>query len=112
MSKTYFINRNFCPCCESARHNTIYSCRFLDSPIKEYLKSFYSAIDQTEFKYLKGAKYILKECKDCGMIYQKEIPNDSLTKKLYDEWIVPKEVFSQNNLNYYSADAQEIMMLE
>ncbi len=39
---------------------------------------------------LKGSSYILNECFECGLTYQKQIPNDLLMKKIYNEWIIPK----------------------
>lgn len=115
MIKTYFVKREFCPGCKSREYKTIYSCGFTESPIKEYLEFFYSPQGRVEFEYLKGAEYILDECHNCGMIYQKEIPNDFLMKKLYEEWIDSQKVFDQYeqsyNLDYYSGYAQEMMML-
>jgi len=115
MSKTYFVKREFCPGCKSREYKTVYSCGFTESPIKKYLESFYSPQGQIELEYLKGAEYILDECHNCGMIYQKEIPNDFLMNKLYEEWINSQEVFDQyeqsHNLDYYSGYAREIMML-
>ncbi|MBU0569137.1 methyltransferase domain-containing protein [bacterium] len=115
MIKTYFVKREFCPSCKSREYKTVYSCGFTESPIKEYLESFYSPQGQIELEYLKGAEYILDECHNCGMTYQKEIPNDFLMNKLYEEWIDSQKVFDQyeqsHNLDYYSGYAREIMML-
>lgn len=115
MGKTYFIKRESCPGCKSRKHSIIYSCGFLESPIKEYLESFYSPQGRIEFEYLNGAEFILDECNNCGIVYQKEIPNDFLMKKLYEEWIDPQKDFNfhaqSDDLDYYSKFAQEVMML-
>lgn len=111
MNKSYFIKRDNCPCCESTLHKTIYNCRFLDSPIKDYLIFAYPSINQTEFEYLKGVRFILNECRDCGVIYQKEIPNNFLMNKIYEEWIGTPKDLNQTILDFYSAKAREIMML-
>lgn len=62
-----------------------------------------------------GAKYTLNECNSCGLIYQKEIPNDELMYILYEKWVDPKTVFDQHaktaDLSYYSYYAQEVMQL-
>jgi hypothetical protein len=39
---------------------------------------------------LQGAEYILQECGDCGLIFQKQVLNVLLMNKLYEEWIDPK----------------------
>ena len=93
---------------------TIYSRDFQDSQIREYLRSFYSSQGSIESEYLEGASFILEECKRCGLVYQKQIPDDFLAKKLYEEWIDPKLAHSRhakNNLEYYAAHAREVMTI-
>ncbi|MFX1391934.1 MAG: class I SAM-dependent methyltransferase [Promethearchaeota archaeon] len=115
MNNSYFISIESCPACNSTNNNEIYSCEFLKSPIKEYLESFYNPQGRIEFQYLEDAEYILMECKDCELIYQKQIPNDFLMKKLYEEWIDPelsrkrKEI--GDNPKHASNLAREIMMM-
>jgi SAM-dependent methyltransferase len=63
---------------------------------------------------LRGATFVLEECKRCGLIYQREVPNDFLAKKLYDEWINPKlalERHLNSDLEYHAAHAREVMTL-
>jgi 2-polyprenyl-3-methyl-5-hydroxy-6-metoxy-1,4-benzoquinol methylase len=114
-SKDNFILRICCPACKSTSHKTIYSCEFLKSPIRNYIEAFYASQGGVDFKYLQGGTFELEECEDCGMIYQKEIPNEFLSTKLYEEWIDPeialKQHFDSKGLSYYSGYAQEIMML-
>ena len=115
MNESYFEIRKHCPTCKSTNTIEIYSCSFLKSPIKEFLKSFYSPQGKVEFEYLKGANFILKECNNCGTIFQKEIPNDFLMNKLYEEWIDPEKAFKSHlekvNLSNFSYYAQEVMMV-
>jgi 2-polyprenyl-3-methyl-5-hydroxy-6-metoxy-1,4-benzoquinol methylase len=115
MSKDHFIKRACCPACKSTSHKIIYSCEFLESPVRDYIKAFYASQGGVEFKYLEGSSFKLRECSDCGVIYQEEIPNEFLSKKLYEQWIDPEIALKQHldskDLNYYSGYAQEIMML-
>jgi len=87
----------------------------MQSPIYEFLDSFYSPQGKIEFEYLKGANFILDECKNCRTIFQKEIPNEFLMNKLYEEWIDPVKVYNMSlktdDLIMFSDYAQEIMML-
>lgn len=113
----YFEKREICPACHSKKSKELYSCEFLEPPIKDYLVTFYSPQGGIEFKYLKNAVYILKECSECSLIYQKEIPNEFLMNKLYEEWIDPNIVFTKfiQDFKRYSkrssSYAQEIMQL-
>jgi len=48
------------------------------------------------------------------MIFQRDIPNEELMKRLYEHWIAPSKAFSkqqQADLGYYSYYAQEIMQI-
>lgn len=115
MSKIWFVRREECPACASGNFRTIYQCQYDRSPIKDYLVDFYSPQGMVEFEYLKEATYILCECDVCGMIFQRDIPNEFLMERLYEHWIDPQKVFSQHSdkegLEYYSHYAQEIMQI-
>ncbi|MBE2183329.1 MAG: class I SAM-dependent methyltransferase [Anaerolineae bacterium] len=84
----YFISRDCCPSCLSQDSRPIYSKRYADSDLLNYLIQFYGG--RAEVSYIDDADYILNECGQCRLIYQKHIPNDLLLQKLYDEWIDPE----------------------
>jgi 2-polyprenyl-3-methyl-5-hydroxy-6-metoxy-1,4-benzoquinol methylase len=112
MQNQYFSYRDKCPACNSGILKELYQKPYDEPPISEYLKSFYSSQGGVEFKYLKNATFNLCECKECGLILQKEIPNDFLMEVLYEKWIDPKKVFKQHqkndDLSLYTSYAQEI----
>ena len=112
MQSQYFFCRDKCPACTSGMLIDLYKKPYDEPPISEYLESFYSPQGGVEFKYLKNATFTLCECRECGLIFQKEIPNDFLMEKLYEEWLDPKKAFQQHqkieNLSLYSSYAQEI----
>lgn len=62
--------------------------------------------------YLKDGEFILQECKNCGLIFQKQILNDLLMHKLYEGWIDPGIDFNSfrgmDNKDYYSSIAGEL----
>jgi SAM-dependent methyltransferase len=115
MDKFDFIIRERCPVCNSADSKTLYFCEYEKSPVKEYLVKYYQPHGEIEFEYLRGASYILEECRDCGLIFQKQVPNDALSIKLYEEWIIPSKNLDYHetvdDLPYYSAFANELMMI-
>ena len=100
----YFISRDYCPACKGLENITLYENSFTDPPIKEYLESFYSPQGGVEFEYLVNVNFTIKECNHCGLIYQKNIPNNFLMHKIYEEWLDPKKTFemiaSKSNLGY------------
>jgi 2-polyprenyl-3-methyl-5-hydroxy-6-metoxy-1,4-benzoquinol methylase len=123
MINPWFERRKECPACASDIFRTLYQSQYDEPPVKEYLIDFYSPQGMVEFEYLSGATYILCECNVCGLIFQRDIPNETLMERLYEHWIDPKKVFSQHHkkvfsqhqkkddLGYYSFYAQEIMQI-
>src|SRR6266487_1336588 len=96
----FFVTREYCPCCKGIGGTTLYEAEFIDSPIKEYLDRFYSLQGGIEWEYLRDAHYVLVECVCCELIYQKQILNEFLMSKLYEQWIDPVKVFERNKGRY------------
>jgi len=115
MSSPYFVIREKCPSCNSKEITQIYQCPLDDVLIKKYLESYYSPQWKDGFKYLAGASYVLCECGECRLIFQKEIPGDKLREILYEDWIDQKTVLEwhakADNLDFYSSHASEIMQV-
>lgn len=82
-----FVERQFCPCCLSSAFDVLYQCPFTSDPIRQYLKDVYDPQGGVDFSYLEGAGYVLRRCRSCFLLYQAEIGNDFLQRKLYEEWI-------------------------
>ncbi|RJP81226.1 MAG: class I SAM-dependent methyltransferase [Candidatus Zixiibacteriota bacterium] len=87
MPNLYFLARESCPGCRSPRLRTIYSCSYTQPPVRDFLKGYYSRPEGVEFEYLEGQDYVLDECLECGFVFQKYIPNEFLSRRLYEEWI-------------------------
>lgn len=111
MNESYFVKRDNCPVCGSKKSKTLYSYEFSKPPINDFLQSFYSG--RVEFNYLANARFELQECADCNAIWQKDIPNSFLMKKLYEEWINPKESLNmrqeRDDVYHLAGYAQEIL---
>ena len=113
-SNKWFITRDKCPVCGSDDSKTIYQTKYDESPVKDYLESFYNPQGKVEFEYLKDAFYILNECTACKAIYQRDIPDGVLMERLYEHWIDPKIITVEeknHNLSYYTRYAQEVMQI-
>jgi len=114
MNNPRFERRNECPVCASGRFRTIYQSRYDESPVKDFLWDLYLPQGMVEFEYLNGATYTLCECGICGLIFQRDIPNDILMERLYEHWINPQKDFRRHQkegIGYYSYFAQEIMKI-
>ncbi len=100
-----FIDRAKCPSCGDQRNNELYNCKFTSDPIKKYLEDFYSKQGGVDFKYFNDEKFDLRECENCGLVYQKTILGDELMDRLYSNWIDPKftleNIESSYSLTYY-----------
>ena len=107
-----FTVRERCPACEATESTEIYSRGFLDPPIRDYLVDFYKDQGGVDFDYLRPGRYVLDECRECGLIYQRLILNDTGMQKLYDEWIdgqiVRETVVKHKKLEYYAELAAEV----
>ncbi|MFH0811083.1 MAG: class I SAM-dependent methyltransferase [Pseudomonadota bacterium] len=107
-----FLTRHSCPACRSNQHDTIYERGFLDPPIFDFLESFYAPPSRIEYEHLRGGAFILDECLDCGTVYQREILNDVLMTRLYEQWINPRQSLAgHNDLARFLSYAEEILML-
>jgi len=116
MSNPWFERRTRCPACSSDNFAAIYQAKYDEGPVKDYLENFYSHQGGVEFAYLKDAQYILCECDDCDLIFQKDIPNNFLLTRIYDHWIDPHIARAQhkkniNSYTYYSNIAKEILRI-
>lgn len=111
----FFQVRENCPACASARFRTFYRTPYNKPPIRDYLEAFYSPQGKFEPVFLEGASYALCECSECGLIFQKEIPGQTLSERLYDKWIDPdlalKAHLNEKGLERYSHIAQDVMQI-
>ncbi len=110
----WFERRNECPACASGRFTEIYQSRYDESPVKDYLLGFYLPQGMVEFEYLRDASYRLCECENCGLIFQRDVPNDALMERLYEHWIDPKKALTrhqQESIGYHLSLEQEIVKI-
>ena len=84
------IERKKCPACTSLTFREIYRESYNKGAIKEY------CIDKRyDLDILKDFYYDLLECKNCGLLYQRNIPNNELLDLIYNKWL------SQNKADIY-----------
>ena len=114
MSNAWFQTRETCPACGSDRFKIIYESPYDEPPIKDYLLDFYTP-QGVEMDYLSGATFILCSCTICGLIFQQDVPGDTLMARLYGHWGDHENALrchhTQSTLSYRCKHAQEIMRL-
>jgi len=77
-----FVTREACPVCLAARRRTLIDLALHEPPLSGYLEAFYSG--RISPRRLTGARYLLQECLDCGLLYQRDIPDADFLSEIYD----------------------------
>lgn len=115
MPSPYFVTRDRCPVCSSTRSRERARIPFDAPPLRDHLQAFYSQQGKVEFEYLAGAEYVLRDCEECGLVYQAEIAGDALMERLYEHWIDAQYCLRQqavlDDIELYSKHAQEVMQI-
>ena len=113
MNQEYLISREQCPSCLKKNFKEIYKISYNSELLRKYFCEFY-LLDKEEFFFLKNQFYFLLECNYCKLIYQKEIPNEFLSNRIYEKWIDPTLALKSKNLvdqKYYYYFANEISQI-
>jgi 2-polyprenyl-3-methyl-5-hydroxy-6-metoxy-1,4-benzoquinol methylase len=100
-----FALRHECPACGGMSFSTLYSCAYLEDPVRQYLRDFYDPQGGVDLEYLRGGNYTLCQCEDCSLVFQREILDADGMQLLYEKWIDPDKVVelyeSDYPLEYY-----------
>lgn len=108
----YFVKRSACPACLSRHFSTIYSCEYLQDPVRAFLEAFYNKQGFVELHYLENGVYTVAECESCGLIFQQYIPDDVLAERIYEHWIDPEVSFQKAEKNKINAHhLQEVAII-
>jgi hypothetical protein len=108
-----FIERRSCPACEGTAAGTLLRLPYASGPVHEFLRRKYPHA-VSDFHVLEHAEYVLDECRDCLMIYQRLAPDASLHRALYEVWAEdPCDAFtvSQRNrgVHFFTKHADQII---
>jgi len=102
---TNFVNRKRCPVCNNSSIIELLSIPYTHPNIVSYFKRLYSKYYYPEinidYNLLDGANFCVAECETCGLIFHKEVANDFIMVKIYEEWTDIKHNF-QINLKIHS----------
>jgi SAM-dependent methyltransferase len=92
---TYFIPRETCPVCGGSNAMDLHKSSYIEAPVRGFVESHYRDQGVVNFGYLDGTDFVLSDCPDCGTLYQRNIPNDFLLDKIYNEMSAPESVFDR-----------------
>ena len=114
MTGAMFLTREECPACLSKKSGRVLALSYLKPPVRDYLQDFYDNQGSIEWEYLRDADFVLDECPECGLVFQRHIPNGPMMDLLYGKWIDPKRAcgrITEHPLEYYERLAREVTAL-
>lgn len=107
-----FKDRKNCPVCRSSNIKILFNRGLENNSLKEFIKKYFPKIFST--KKLKNYKYILINCIDCNLIFQKKVLSNKSSKLFYNKVIShedslrKKENFSVSDFEVYFKDLKKI----
>lgn len=95
----HFTTRMECPGCHGTTVEMIFSRPYAEPRLRGALERFYAEVGGLDYTALEGADYVVQSCRGCGLTFQRDVPDDSLLEKLYEEWISPERAFDRFHAN-------------
>ncbi len=84
-----FWSRTNCPICGSHQTQLLFECAFTQDPLRSLIHDHYKHLGRIDWQCLEGTDYVLCGCGNCGLIYQKHVPNGEMLDKIYNQMISP-----------------------
>lgn len=79
-----FRERPSCPSCNETTWTSVWSGRFSDPRVSEFLGQFHYSCDYASA--LGDQEFDLVKCANCGMMYHRLVMSDAAIQKMYSEW--------------------------
>ena len=76
--------RKNCPICSESKFKTIFSLPYKNI---SFLKNYYEDRINPYLNELEKHDYVISECLNCSLIFQKYIPNENFAEQLYEKII-------------------------
>lgn len=90
-----FVSRTSCPACGSKSQKALLDVSYSSSEVQAYLSRMYPSWQR--FKHLTAeAVFVVVECHNCGLVFQKSIPDSSLMEILYEKMINPEDALERH----------------
>jgi hypothetical protein len=108
----HFVRRDACPGCRSTEQRELFSCPYVEEPIRGFVDRRRAQVGTVDWSLLQGADYVLNECGSCGLIYQRDIPDEQLSEIVYERWSDPEKAYhhkEKSGLASRGRNALEVM---
>jgi len=111
-----FVERENCPSCFGTDFVELHETPYSDKGLEEFMKLYYSKADPISMaNALRDSTYEIMKCRDCGLLFQKNVPDESLLTELYGNWLGKNDLLAPHQppmpLDYYSYMASEILQI-
>jgi SAM-dependent methyltransferase len=84
------VARLHCPACNGQQLSRLVDLPYEDPALENVFSSHYHKPPDTS--PLRGFRYLLLACEDCGLAYQCDVPGPAFLPVLYDQWISPENL--------------------
>jgi SAM-dependent methyltransferase len=104
----HFVTRGRCPACDHCSTSLLFSREYQEPRLRVALENFYAHVGRLDYNALLGAEFIIQSCQNCGLLFQREVPDNFLLSKLYEEWISPEKARARFHLTESKARQLEL----
>jgi SAM-dependent methyltransferase len=104
----HFVTRPACPGCDSRAVQLVFSRAYDEPRLRTALCRFYADVGELDYDALLGAGYVVQKCTACGLHFQRDVPDDFLLARLYEEWISPERAYARFHSHVSPAREREI----
>jgi hypothetical protein len=89
LDERYFRAREASPVCTAQEVEEIYRCPLEAGPIRSLITSHYRSQGSIDWSILSRTDYVLCECENCRLVYQRNVPNEIVLNQLYNVMVSP-----------------------
>jgi SAM-dependent methyltransferase len=107
--QNYFYIRKSCPVCSSIEKKIIVSIPFTDDKVWCFLDDYYES--RIPKNILVNGRYVVAQCRNCGLLFQEQVLTDDNLVLLYENWISAEDSLNKKlmaDLNLFKKYAFEI----
>lgn len=108
--------RDSCPACGGSDHVTLLEAPYSDQQVFDFLCAYYrhAGVESVRNQLGDGTLAIL-ECAVCGLMYQRDIPNQDFMQEIYARWVIEGDELAPTakplDVEHYAYLASEVLHL-